>query len=104
MDTATHTEKLLGVAHGGFVASCIDCHMTKTAKTGAGEYGFLIDAPEGDPDDADTTYFENDVSSHVFDVIHKDALGVKGVQAGKAMPTPYTDACGTCHDPTNLAF
>jgi hypothetical protein len=24
--------------------------------------------------------------------------GVKGVEPGKAMPIPYTHACGTCHE------
>lgn len=102
--TAEHTQDVLGVAHGGFVASCVDCHMGKTAKTGAGEYGFLMAAPTGDSTDADTTYFQNDISSHTFDVPSKHSVGVQGVTPGSAMPVPYTNRCGTCHDPSTLPF
>jgi hypothetical protein len=47
-------------------------------------------------------YWRNDISSHLFDVPRKDNPAVKGVEPGKAMPIPYTNACGTCHDATNL--
>jgi len=102
--TAEHTEEVLGVSHGGFVVSCMDCHMTQTAKTGAGEYGYLAAAPTGTSADADTTWFQNDVSSHSFDVPGKDTVGVIGVTPGSAMPIPYTNRCGTCHDPSTLPF
>jgi len=102
VSTAVHTEAILGVAHGGFIASCVDCHMTKTAKTGAGNYGQLLAAPTGTDADADTTYFENDITSHLFDVIPKSA--VQGETPGTAMPVPYTNACGTCHDASDLKF
>jgi hypothetical protein len=100
--TAVHTEAVLGVAHGGFFASCVECHMTKTAKSGAGRYGQLLATPTGTPADADTTYFENDITSHLFDVIPKSA--VQGETPGTAMPVPYTNACGTCHDASDLHF
>lgn len=102
--TAEHTEEILGVTHAKGIATCVDCHMTKTAKTGAGDYGFLLDNPTGASTDADITYFENDITSHVFDVPRKTNVGVTGVQPAKAMPIPYTNSCGTCHDPSKLQF
>ncbi|MCA9000360.1 MAG: hypothetical protein KDB61_00455 [Planctomycetes bacterium] len=100
--TAEHTAEMLGVAHGAATANCIDCHMNKTAKTGAGEYGFLLSAPTGTSADSTETYFENDISSHVFDVPRKTNPGVEGVEPQSAMPIPYTQSCGTCHDPAFL--
>jgi len=44
----------------------------------------------------------NDVTSHLFDVPRKDNVGVKGVEPGKAMPIPYTNACGKCHNVEGL--
>jgi len=102
--TAEHTAEVIGVAHGSAVARCIDCHMTKTAKTGAGDYGFLLAAPIGTSADPNNTYFENDITSHVMDVPRKTNVGVAGVLPGSAMPIPYTKACGTCHDPANLQY
>jgi hypothetical protein len=102
VSTSEHTAAVLGVAHGGFIASCVECHMTKTGQSGAGRYGQLLAPPTGTPADADTTYFENDISSHLFDVIPKSA--VQGVTPGMAMPVPYTNSCGTCHDPSDLGF
>lgn len=102
--TAEHTAEVLGVPHGSFVASCRDCHMVQAAKSGSGEYGNLMADPTGADADADTTYFQNDISSHYMDVPHKANVGVLGVQPGKAMPVPYTNRCGTCHDPSTLSF
>jgi len=104
VDTATHTSKVIGVAHGNAVAKCTDCHMTKTAKTGSGTYGHLLGAPTGTNTDPGITYFENDITSHIMDVPRKTNAGVAGVLPGSAMPIPYTKACGTCHDPANLQF
>ena len=39
-------------------------------------------------------YWMNDITSHLFDVPRKDNKAVKGVEPGKAMPIPYTNACG----------
>jgi predicted CXXCH cytochrome family protein len=100
--TAVHTQAMLGAAHGAATASCIDCHMNKTAKTGSGEFGFLLSAPTGTSADSTETYFENDISSHVFDVPRKTNPGVEGVEPQSAMPIPYTQSCGTCHDPAFL--
>ena len=45
------------------------------------------------------TYWMNDITSHLFDVPRITNKGVKGVEAGKAMPIPYTNKCGAaCHD------
>ena len=102
VSTAEHTAAMVGVAHGAATASCIDCHMNKTSKTGSGKYGFLLSAPTGTPSDSTEIYFENDISSHVFDVPRKTNVGVLGVIPEKAMPVPYTQACATCHDPSLL--
>jgi predicted CXXCH cytochrome family protein len=64
------------------LARCTDCHMTKAAKTGAGQPGATI---------AGTTYWMNDISSHLF-VVPDRALAIS-----QSMPVPYTNACGTCH-------
>lgn len=102
ISTAVHTQAMIGVAHGAAVASCIDCHMNKVSKSGSGTYGFLLSAPTGTAADSTETYFENDISSHVFDVPGKQNVGVEGVLPEKAMPIPYTQACATCHDPAML--
>jgi hypothetical protein len=45
----------------------------------------------------------NDITSHLFTVPRKDNVFVKGVEPDKAMPIPYTNACGiTCHDPDSM--
>ncbi|MBI5608154.1 MAG: hypothetical protein HY902_04685, partial [Deltaproteobacteria bacterium] len=71
-------------------ATCMDCHMVKTALSGAG-----TPAAKG--------FYQNDISSHIFDVPAKalikniDPAAAKG-PLGKVMPIPYTNACGTaCH-------
>lgn len=51
---------------------CIDCHMVKTAKSGAGEQNWN----------------GGDISSHRFDV---------PLAAADAMPIPYNNSCGGCH-------
>jgi predicted CXXCH cytochrome family protein len=104
VSTVEHTTKMLGVPHGAAVATCVDCHMVKTAKTGAGDYGYLLDSPTGTSADKEITYFENDITSHVFDVPRKTNVGVRGIAPASAMPIPYTNSCGTCHDPSNLKF
>ena len=71
--------------------ACVDCHMTKTMQTGAG-LGEGIEGKGG------KKYWMNDITSHLFDVPRITNKGVKGVEPGKAMPIPYTNACGTCHE------
>ena len=100
--TAEHTQAMIGVAHGAAVASCVDCHMVKTAKSGSGQYGFLLSSPTGTSADNDEIYMENDITSHVFDVVRKTNVGTQGVTPTSAMPIPYTQSCGTCHDPSDI--
>ncbi len=86
-----HTEKAVGVEHDPI--ACVDCHATKTMQTGAGAPGKVRDGK---------TYWMNDITSHLFDVPRKTNKAVKGVDPGKAMPIPYTNSCGECHDPSSL--
>jgi hypothetical protein len=76
----------------GFIASttfksinarCSDCHMPKTAKTGAGQPGEVI---------ASVQYWMNDITSHLFKVPDRS-----WANAPTSMPVPYTDACALCH-------
>jgi len=104
--TLAHTREVLGSSaiHGPGLARCVDCHMPKTAKTGAGRYGRLLGTPDGTAADTTITYFQNDLSSHLFDVPRKTNVGVAGVVPASAMPIPYTNSCGACHDPSQLQF
>jgi hypothetical protein len=47
-------------------------------------------------------YWMNDITSHLFVVPRKDNVGVKGVDAARAMPIPYTNGCGSCHNADGL--
>ena len=90
VDMKVHTTKAVGEAHGKNIA-CVDCHMTKTMQTGAG-MGKGIVGPDG------KNYWMNDITSHLFDVPRRTNKGIKGVESGKAMPSPYTNSCGAeCH-------
>jgi len=76
--------------------TCTSCHDTKTMQSGAG-MGKGMMGSNG------RNYWVNDITSHIYDVPGKDNVGVKGVDPGKAMPIPYTNACGAaCHDTTKL--
>ena len=89
-DTSGHTLAMVGYDHGvahNANASCVDCHMARMAKTGAGVESKLT---------LDGYYYENDITSHVFDVPNKTTL--TGVAPSSAMPIPYTSACATCHN------
>ena len=97
------TEKT-GALMAGAGTACIDCHMPRTAKTGAGQVALLLGAPTGASTDANIIYWRNDISSHIMDVPSKFSVGVAGVQPGKAMPIPYTNACGICHDASKLQY
>ena len=90
VDMKEHTTKTVGEAHTKKIA-CIDCHMPKTMQTGAG-MGHGVDGKGG------AKYWMNDITAHLFDVPRITNKGVKGVDPGKAMPIPYTNACGTCHE------
>jgi hypothetical protein len=69
------------------IALCSDCHMTKTAKTGAGHPALDING---------TQYWENDITSHLFKV--PDRSLATSIQ----MPVPYTNDCGFCHAALNI--
>ncbi|HBB70328.1 MAG TPA: hypothetical protein DCZ89_11475 [Geobacter sulfurreducens] len=97
-DMAKHTETAVGAAHTveETKISCTSCHQPKTAQTGSG-FGKGLDAGDG------KNYWMNDITSHLFTVPRKDNAFVKGIEPDKAMPIPYTHACGlTCHDPASM--
>lgn len=73
VDSASHQVAKTGSnLHNSAPALCIDCHMVKTAKSGAGEQ----------------TWNGGDISSHRFDV---------PLTATDAMPIPHNNRCGVCH-------
>jgi predicted CXXCH cytochrome family protein len=92
-DIKKHQQAKLGADMGAI--RCVDCHATKTMQTGAG-LGKGLAGKDG------KNYWMNDITSHLFDVPRKTNVGVKGVEPGKAMPIPYTNACGNCHDASSL--
>jgi predicted CXXCH cytochrome family protein len=96
-DMKAHTTAKVGFGHEKDMTkiSCIDCHNPKTMQTGAG-FGKGLTRKDG------KNYWVNDVTSHIFDVPKKDNVGVKGVDPGKAMPVPYTNSCGSCHQADGL--
>ncbi len=72
----------------GDIALCGDCHLTKTAKTGSGKPGLLINGVQ---------YWENDITSHLFKVPDR------ALATSQKMPVPYTNECGLCHAALNIA-
>jgi predicted CXXCH cytochrome family protein len=92
-DVKAHTSSKVGMAHSNI--HCADCHNPKTMQTGSG-FGKGLAKKDG------KNYWMNDITSHIFDVPRKDNKGVKGVEPGKAMPIPYTNSCGTCHNVEDL--
>jgi predicted CXXCH cytochrome family protein len=87
-----HTAKTVGVEHEQI--NCVSCHMPKTMQTGAGGQGLV--GKDG------KHYWVNDITSHIFDVPRKGNKAVKGIEPGRAMPIPFTNACGQCHDVSGL--
>lgn len=104
----SHMETKLNAKMKGEQTRCIDCHMPGTATTGgvAGHFGRLIGVPPyaSARDEEDNAYWEGGLRSHVFDVPRKTNVAAGGVAPGRAMPIPYTSACGTCHDVRELPF
>lgn len=92
-DVKAHTAAKVGMGHADI--HCVDCHNTKTMQTGSG-FGKGLARKDG------KNYWMNDITAHIFDVPRKDNAGVKGVDPGKAMPIPYTNACGKCHNVEGL--
>jgi len=99
-----HAVEKTGNAMAGAGTACRQCHMTRTGKAGAGRPGLLLGTPTGLSSDANIIYWEGDQSAHHMHVLHKFTAGVAGVQPGLAMPAPYTNSCGTCHDASKLQY
>ncbi|MBF0244693.1 MAG: hypothetical protein HQL31_05425 [Planctomycetes bacterium] len=100
IEYTTHMEQKTAAQHRGIDTACSDCHMPRTAKSGAGMLGakhYGTTSPS-----AANTYLMGDISSHVFDYVDKLASGVAGVSPGSAMPAPYTNKCGDCHQVDGL--
>jgi len=95
IDVTSHSTERAQDPMLGKAMKCVDCHMARTARSGAGNQGLRYAEPTGNATDADFLYWENDLVSHVMDVPRKTA--VAGVQRGAAMPVPYYKSCGSCH-------
>ncbi len=108
VDVLSHMETKLNGKMKGVQTRCIDCHMPGTANTGgiAGDFGRMIKTPPyaDAQDEENNAYWQGPLKSHVFDVPLKTNVGVDGVAPGRAMPIPYTSACGTCHQVAELPF
>ncbi len=115
VDVTQHVTLKTGAAMSGQSMKCIDCHMVRTGKGGAGRPGLIMGTPTGLSTDANFTYWQNDQSSHIWDVPRKFNPGVAGQLPGglptstppairEAMPVPYTNSCGNCHDASKLPF
>jgi hypothetical protein len=108
VDVLSHMETKLNGKMKGQLTRCIDCHMPGTANTGgiAGDFGRMINTPPyaNAVEEENNAYWQGPLRSHVFDVPLKTNVGVRGVAPGRAMPIPYTAACGTCHQVSELPF
>ena len=108
VDVLSHMETKLNAKMKGQLTRCIDCHMPGTANTGGitGNFGRMIQPPPyaNAAEEENNAYWEGPINSHVFDVPLKTNIGVNGVSPGRAMPIPYTGACGTCHMVNELPF
>ena len=101
-----HLKKVKHPVLKSSIISCIECHMVGTSKPGgdAGNRGLYAKFPPftNAKEEDNSLYWQGNLNSHVFDVPTITNIGVKGVQPNKAMPIPYTNKCGTCHDVTTL--
>ena len=108
VDVLSHMETKLNAKMKGRLTRCIDCHMPGTANTGgiAGDFGRMIKTPPyaSAQEEENNAYWQGPLKSHVFDVPLKTNVAVDGVSPGRAMPIPYTAACGTCHVVSELPF
>jgi predicted CXXCH cytochrome family protein len=108
VDIQTHMQTKLGATMKGEQTRCIDCHMPGTANTGgvAGDFGRMLKTPPyaDAQEEENNAYWQGGLRSHVFDVPLKTNVGFDGVAPGRAMPIPYTSACGTCHQVAELPF
>ncbi len=93
VNVASHVQTKTGsAAMSGTTTQCIQCHATKTAKSGSGN-------PTPGVTGASTTrYYQNDITSHLFDVPQ-----IGSISSTNAMPIPYTtNDCTGCHTYTGL--
>ncbi|OFW22997.1 MAG: hypothetical protein A3H97_21210 [Acidobacteria bacterium RIFCSPLOWO2_02_FULL_65_29] len=108
VDVLSHMETKLNAKMKGQLTRCIDCHMPGTANTGgiAGDFGRMLRTPPyaSAQEEENNAYWQGPLKSHVFDVPLKTNVAVDGVSPGRAMPIPYTAACGTCHVVSELPF
>jgi hypothetical protein len=108
VNVLSHMETKLNAKMKGQLTRCIDCHMPGTANTGgiAGDFGRMIKTPPyaNAQEEENNAYWQSPLKSHVFDVPLKTNVAVDGVPPGRAMPVPYTAACGTCHVVNELPF
>jgi hypothetical protein len=108
VDLLPHMQTKAGATMKGEMTRCIDCHMPGTANTGgiAGDFGRMIHTPPyaNAAEEEANAYWESPINSHVFDVPRKTNVAVDGVPPGRAMPIPYTAACGTCHVVDELPY
>jgi hypothetical protein len=104
VDVAEHVVEKTGSPKTGSLTLCTSCHYYKTAKSGAGTRELLLGTPTGAPEDEALTYWQNDITSHLTTVPRKTNPGVLGRPPGRAMPVPYVNKCGTCHDARFLQF
>jgi predicted CXXCH cytochrome family protein len=108
VNVLAHMDAKLNSRMRGVQTRCIDCHMPGTANTGgvAGSFGRMLKTPPyaSAQEEESNAYWEGPMKSHVFDVPRKTNVAVHGVAPGRAMPIPYTSACGTCHVVSELPF
>lgn len=100
-DVATHVTDKLGSPMAGASLSCTQCHMAKTGKGAAGHAGLVIGP---DTSSVNNVYWQGDQTSHIWDMPTKFSRGTVGVAPGTAMPVPYINECGTCHDASKLPY
>lgn len=103
-DIRQHMEDKTGDDMKGLSTKCYECHMARTGTRNCGKPGLFNGTPTGTSADADIIYYYGDQASHVWDVPRKMSVGVANTQPALAMPTPYTNNCGTCHDASALPF
>jgi hypothetical protein len=90
VDVVAHMTAKTGTSMGAST-KCIECHATKTAKSGSGSPTPGMIGASG------TKYYQGDISSHRLDVVSKTSIS-----SGFAMPIPYTSGCGDCHSTSGL--
>jgi predicted CXXCH cytochrome family protein len=92
-DVVAHMTAKTGTSLMPADTKCIQCHNPKTSSSGAGSNPTT---PVTGGTSA-TKYYQGDISSHLFDVPPKTS-----VSPTNAMPVPYTNNCGVCHNYSSL--